>query len=61
MGAPLSKTAGKADTAAEKPGETAASPTKTNGQVNHISHPASHIHQAERLVDPEGGSMCNPG
>lgn len=34
MGTPLSKTAGKAETAAEKPGEAAASPTKTNGQVN---------------------------
>lgn len=36
MGAQLSKTAGKAETAAEKPGEAAASPTKTNGQVNGI-------------------------
>lgn len=36
MGAQLSKTAGKAETAAEKPGEAAASPTKTNGQVNDI-------------------------
>lgn len=36
MGTPLSKTAGKAETAAEKPGEAAASPTKSNGQVNWI-------------------------
>lgn len=36
MGAQLSKTAGKAETVAEKPGEAAASPTKTNGQVNDI-------------------------
>ncbi len=36
MGAQLSKTAGKAETAAEKPGEAAASPTKTNGQVNAV-------------------------
>lgn len=36
MGTPLSKTAGKAETAVEKPGEAAASPTKTNGQVNSI-------------------------
>lgn len=36
MGAPLSKAAGKAETAVEKPGEAAASPTKTNGQVNCI-------------------------
>lgn len=34
MGTPLSKTAGKAETAVEKPGEAAASPAKTNGQVN---------------------------
>lgn len=45
MGAQLSKTAGKAETATEKPGEAAASPTKTNGQVNDIltsssSHPS---------------------
>lgn len=36
MGTPLSKTAGKAETAVETPGEAAASPTKTNGQVNWI-------------------------
>lgn len=36
MGAPLSKTAGKAETASEKPTEAAASPTKTNGQVTDI-------------------------
>lgn len=36
MGAQLSKTAENAETAAEKPGEAAASPTKTNGQVNDI-------------------------
>lgn len=36
MGTQLSKTAGKAETAVEKPGEAAASPTKTNGQVNYI-------------------------
>lgn len=36
MGTPLSKTSGKAETAVEKPGEAAASPTKTNGQVNCI-------------------------
>lgn len=36
MGAQLSKAPGKAETAAEKPGEAAASPTKTNGQVNEI-------------------------
>lgn len=36
MGAQLSKAPGKAETAAEKPGEAAASPTKANGQVNEI-------------------------
>lgn len=36
MGAQLSKTTGRAETAAEKPGEAAASPTKANGQVNEI-------------------------
>lgn len=36
MGTQLSKTAGKAETVVEKPGEAAASPTKTNGQVNCI-------------------------
>lgn len=36
MGTPLSKTAGKAETAVEKPGEASASPSKTNGQVNCI-------------------------
>ncbi len=34
MGAQFSKTAGKGETAAEKPGEAAASPSKANGQVN---------------------------
>lgn len=33
MGAQASKAGGKAETAAEKPGEAAASPAKTNGQV----------------------------
>lgn len=33
MGAQFSKTAAKGETAVEKPGEAAASPTKTNGQV----------------------------
>lgn len=47
MGAQLSKTAGKAETAAEKPGEAAASPTKTNGQVNYIIRPTPHILQGE--------------
>ena len=36
MGAQFSKTAAKGETVAEKPGEAAASPTKTNGQVNVI-------------------------
>lgn len=36
MGAQLSKAPGKAETAAEKPGEAAASPSKANGQVNEI-------------------------
>lgn len=36
MGAQLSKAGVKAETAAEKPGEAAASPAKTNGQVNDI-------------------------
>ena len=40
MGAQLSKTTGKAETVAEKPGEAAAaSPTKTNGQVNDLLSP----------------------
>lgn len=50
MGAPLSKTAGKADTAAENPGEAVASPTKSNGQVNDIL-PSSTLHPLTR----EGG------
>lgn len=33
MGAQFSKTAGKGETAAEKPGDAAASPSKANGQV----------------------------
>ncbi len=33
MGAQFSKTAGKGETAAENPGEAAASPSKANGQV----------------------------
>ncbi len=33
MGAQFSKTAGKGETAAENPGEAAASPFKANGQV----------------------------
>lgn len=33
MGAQFSKTAANGETAVEKPGEAAASPTKTNGQV----------------------------
>lgn len=59
MGAQLSKTAGKAETAAEKPGEAAASPTKTNGQVNDILTPGS--------ITPSAGSplrvqrRCAPG
>lgn len=54
MGAPLSKTAGKADTVADAPGEPAASATKSNGQVKPIDHTQlPHIHQAERLVAPE--------
>lgn len=44
MGTPLSKTAGKAETAVEKPGEAAASPSKTNGQVNwYFEHQSVHI------------------
>lgn len=34
MGAQFSKTAANGETVAEKPGEAAASPSKTNGQVN---------------------------
>lgn len=37
MGAQVSKTAGNGETAAEKPGEAAASPSKANGQVTVIS------------------------
>lgn len=36
MGAQLSKAPGNAETVAEKAGEAAASPNKTNGQVNEI-------------------------
>lgn len=50
MGAQLSKAPGKAETAAEKPGEAAASPTKTNGQVNNILTPIR-----ENLVVAGGG------
>lgn len=48
MGAQLSKTAGKGETVAEKPGEAAASPTKTNGQVNAILS-SSSLHPSEGL------------
>lgn len=54
MGAQLSKTAGKAETAAEKPGEAAASPTKTNGQVNDILSSSSSNPSAERLLAQDG-------
>lgn len=37
MGAQASKAGGKAETAAEKPGEAAASPAKTNGQVKVVA------------------------
>lgn len=47
MGAQLSKTPGKAETAAEKPGEAAASPTKANGQVNEILT-SSSLHPSAR-------------
>lgn len=50
MGAQLSKTAGKAETVAEKPGEAAASPTKTNGQVNDILTASSSHPSGENLV-----------
>lgn len=36
MGAQTSKAGGKAETAVEKPGEAAASPAKTNGQVGGV-------------------------
>lgn len=55
MGAQLSKTAGKAETAAEKPGEAAASPTKTNGQVNDILSSSSSHPSGENLVCSGGG------
>lgn len=54
MGAQLSKTAAKAETAAEKPGEAAASPTKTNGQVNDILTSSSSHPSGESLVVVEG-------
>lgn len=58
MGAQLSKTAGKGETVAEKPGEAAASPTKTNGQVNDIlSSPALCIHQRGNVVALEGAAL----
>lgn len=54
MGAQLSKTAGKAETAAEKPGEAVASPTKTNGQVNDILT-SSSLHPSEGESGRTGG------
>lgn len=57
MGAQLSKTAGKAETAAEKPGEAAASPTKTNGQVNYILTPNSSHPSGGNLLVLEGAAL----
>ena len=62
MGAQLSKTAGKAETAAEKPGEAVSSPAKTNGQVNDIllsgsSHPSGGISSFRRGLRAEG-AIC---
>lgn len=54
MGAQLSKTAGKAETAAEKPGEAVASPTKTNGQVNDILT-SSSLHPSQGESGRAGG------
>lgn len=57
MGAQLSKTAGKAETATEKPGEAAASPTKTNGQVNYILTPNSSHPSERNLLFLEGAAL----
>lgn len=57
MGAQLTKTAGKAETAAEKPGEAAASPTKTNGQVNDILTSSSSPPSGENAVALEGAAL----
>lgn len=58
MGAQLSKAPGKAETAAEKPGEAAASPTKTNGQVNDIlTRPSEGNVVAEGGLRSEG-AIC---
>lgn len=62
MGAQLSKTAGKAETAVEKPGEAAASPTKTNGQVNDIlKSSSSHPSRGESGRSGERGMMRSKG
>lgn len=56
MGAQLSKTPGKAVIAIEKSGEAAASPTKTNGQVNDIlTSSSSHPSGGESGRSGEGG------
>lgn len=51
MGAQASKAGGKAETAVEKPGEAAASPAKTNGQVGDSRG------TREEVVDWMGGWM----
>lgn len=56
MGAQLSKTTGKAETAAEKPGEAAASPTKANGQVNEILT-SSSLHPSAGRERERGGGL----
>lgn len=60
MGAQLSKTAGKAETAVEKAGEAAASPTKTNGQVNDIFkfQLLASITGENLVVLERGGGWC---
>lgn len=58
MGAQLSKAGVKAETAAEKPGEAAASPAKTNGQVNDILPRGIHRWAADPLLG--GGEECAP-
>lgn len=56
MGAQFSKAAAKAEIATDKPGEAAASPTKTNGQVNDILTSSSLHPSGENLLALERGA-----
>lgn len=55
MGAQLSKTAARVETAAEKPGEVAASPAKSNGQVKENLTSISSVE-----IQPDGLERCAP-